>query len=110
MTAQNHRSNTTGVWGFPNLRSRQNAANYFSEKNIFGEAGKQVRSVFCRQGRRLCPILERSENSVLPVTLVHAKQVLGKRYPFRTKWVLKAEKFGLPQKNRTWLKRKRIEV
>ena len=46
MTEMNHRSNHTGVWGFPNLRSRQNAANYFSEKNFFGVSGKQMRSVF----------------------------------------------------------------
>jgi hypothetical protein len=46
MTANFHRRSITGVWGFPNLRSRQNDANYFSEKNFIGEAGKPMRSVF----------------------------------------------------------------
>ena len=46
MTAMKNRSTITGVWGFPNLRSRQNAANYFSEKNFFGASGKQMCSVF----------------------------------------------------------------
>ena len=31
--------------GIPNLRSGQNAANHFSEKNFFGVFGKPVRSV-----------------------------------------------------------------
>lgn len=46
MTAKEHRNRNAKGLGIPNLRSRQNAANYFLEKNFFGEAGKPMRSVF----------------------------------------------------------------
>ena len=39
------RKNAKGLGDFPNLRSRPNAVNCFSEKNFFGNAGKPVRSV-----------------------------------------------------------------
>ena len=46
MTAKTHRSKITKGFGdFPNLRSRLNAANCFSEENFFGNAGKPVRCV-----------------------------------------------------------------
>ena len=46
MTVMMHRSrNVKGFGDSPNLRSRQNAAIRFSEKNFFGIAEKPVRSV-----------------------------------------------------------------
>lgn len=46
MTSQMYHLRSEKGLGIPNLRSRQNAANHFSEKNFFGEAGKEMRSVF----------------------------------------------------------------
>ena len=54
----------------------------FGEK-LFGFSRKGIVQRFSRQGRRLCPILERSENSVLIECFLRlTKQVLGKLYPF----------------------------
>lgn len=45
MTANNRLDRNAKGLGIPNLRSRQNDAHYFSEKNFFGLSGKPVRSV-----------------------------------------------------------------
>ena len=69
--------------GILKLRSRQNAANHFFGEKLFGFSRKGIVQRFSRQGRRLCPILERSENSVLIERFLRlTKQVLGKLYPF----------------------------
>lgn len=51
--------------GIPNLRSRQNAVIHFFGEKLLGFPRNDMVQLFSRQGRRLCPILERSENSVL---------------------------------------------
>lgn len=99
MTEKEHRSRNIKGLGIPNLRSRQNAANYFSEKNFFGEAGKQMRSVFAVKVADFAQYWSGAEILFCSVALRLTKQVLGKRYPFRQKWVPQTAKSGLPQKN-----------
>ena len=82
MTAQYHRSNTQGFGDFPNLRSRQNAANYFSEKNFFGEAGKQVRSVFAVKFADFAQYWNGVKSLFCSDASRLTKQILGKRYLF----------------------------
>lgn len=49
-----------GFGDYPRLRSSENAKHHFFGEKIF-RLPETVRSVFSRQGRSLCPIVQRSE-------------------------------------------------
>ena len=81
MTANLQRSNSTGVWGYPNLRSRQNDAYFFSEKNFFGETGKQVRSVLAVKVADFAQYWNGVKIPVMQTVSAYALRILGRLNP-----------------------------
>lgn len=106
MTANNQLNRNAKGLGIPNLRSRQNAANHFSEKKFFGVSGKPVRSVSAVKVADFAQYLNGVKILFCSDASRLTKQVLGKRYPFCQKMGTKAEKCGFPKKSHLAEKKK----